>query len=80
MDIKYVSTRGDKEKISASQAILRGIAPDGGLYVPENLPKLDKSLEELSALNYREIAYEVMKLFFYRFFGRRVKILYSLCL
>ena len=73
MDIKYVSTRGDKEKISASQAILRGIAPDGGLYVPENLPKLDKSLEELSALNYREIAYEVMKLFFADFSEEELK-------
>lgn len=73
MDIKYVSTRGDKEKISASQAILRGIAPDGGLYVPENLPKLDKSLEELSALNYREIAYEVMKLFFTDFSEEELK-------
>ena len=73
MDIKYVSTRGDKEKISASQAILRGIAPDGGLYVPENLPKLDKSLEELNALNYREIAYEVMKLFFTDFSEEELK-------
>ena len=63
MDIKYVSTRGDKEKVTASQAILRGIAPDGGLYVPETFPKLDKSLTELKGLNYREIAYEVMKLF-----------------
>ena len=63
MDIKYVSTRGDNEKVTASQAILSGIAPDGGLYVPETFPKLDKSLEELKGLNYREIAYEVMKLF-----------------
>ena len=63
MDIKYVSTRGDKEKVTASQAILSGIAPDGGLYVPETFPKLDKSLTELKGLNYREIAYEVMKLF-----------------
>ena len=52
MDIKYISTRGDKEKISASQAILRGIAPDGGLYVPDKFPKLDKCLEELGGLNY----------------------------
>jgi hypothetical protein len=73
MDIKYVSTRGDKEKVTASQAILRGIAPDGGLYVPENFPKLDKSLEELKGLNYRETAYEVMKLFFTDFTEEELK-------
>ena len=73
MDIKYVSTRGDKEKVTASQAILRGIAPDGGLYVPETFPKLDKSLEELKGLNYREIAYEVMKLFLTDFTEEELK-------
>lgn len=73
MDIKYVSTRGDKEKVTASQAILRGIAPDGGLYVPETFPKLDKSLEELKGLNYREIAYEVMKLFLTDFAKEELK-------
>ena len=73
MEIKYISTRGDKEKISASQAILRGIAPDGGLYVPDKFPKLDKSLEELGGLNYRETAYEVMKLFFTDFTEEELK-------
>ena len=73
MKINYVSTRGDNEKVTASQAILRGIAPDGGLYVPEIFPKLDKSLEELSTLNYREIAYEVMKLFFTDFTEEELK-------
>lgn len=73
MDIKYVSTRGDKEKVTASQAILRGIAPDGGLYVPEAFPKLDKSLTELKGLNYRQIAYEVMKLFLTDFTEEELK-------
>ena len=73
MDIKYVSTRGDKEKVTASQAILRGIAPDGGLYVPETFPKLDKSLAELKGLNYRQIAYEVMKLFLTDFTEEELK-------
>ena len=39
MDLKYVSTRGDKEKLTASLAIIRGIAKDGGLYVPEHMPE-----------------------------------------
>ena len=73
MDIKYVSTRGDKEKVTASQAILSGIAPDGGLYVPETFPKLDKSLTELKGLNYREIAFEVMKLFLTDFSEEELK-------
>jgi len=73
MDIKYVSTRGDNEKVTASQAILSGIAPDGGLYVPETFPKLDKSLTELKGLNYREIAYEVMKLFLTDFTEEELK-------
>ena len=37
--MRYVSTRGG-ESVSPSQAILRGIAPDGGLYVPEEIPAL----------------------------------------
>lgn len=73
MEINYISTRGDKETVTASQAILRGIAPDGGLYVPDKFPKLDKSLEELSVLNYREVAYEVMKLFFTDFTAEELK-------
>ena len=73
MEINYISTRGDKEKISASKAILRGIAPDGGLYVPSSFPKLDKRLEELAGLKYREVAYEVMKLFFTDFTEEELK-------
>lgn len=38
--IKYISTRNSQEKVSAPQAILNGQAPDGGLYVPENLDKV----------------------------------------
>ena len=49
-------------KRQASQAILKGLAPDGGLFVPESIPSFDKSLEELSKMSYKEVAYEVMKL------------------
>ena len=59
----YISTRGNGGEVTASLAILNGIAEDGGLYVPAFIPKLEKSLSELSALNYNETAYEVMKLF-----------------
>ena len=56
-DVYYSSTRGDKETIKASEAILRGLAPDGGLYVPSFIPQLEKSLQELSGLSYQETAY-----------------------
>ncbi len=63
MQILYSSTRGGEKNVPASQAVLNGLACDGGLYVPEEMPKLDKSLEELSSMNYRDLAFEVMKLF-----------------
>ena len=62
MSMFYRSTRDDSVKVTASQAILKGLAADGGLFVPESIPSLDKSLEELSKMTYKEVAYEVMKL------------------
>ncbi len=62
MSLFYRSTRNDNVKVTASQAILKGLAADGGLFVPESIPTLDKSLEELSKMSYADVAYEVMKL------------------
>ena len=62
MSLFYKSPRDDSVKVTASQAILKGLAPDGGLFVPESIPSFDKSLEELSKMSYKEVAYEVMKL------------------
>ncbi len=62
MSLFYRSTRDDSVKVTASQAILKGLASDGGLFVPDSIPALDKSLEELSKMSYKEVAYEVMKL------------------
>lgn len=63
MAIMYSSTRGNGGKVTASQAILKGLSEDGGLFVPDSIPALDKSLKELSEMTYQEVAYEVMKLF-----------------
>ena len=63
MEILYRSTRGGQEKVTASNAVLQGLAKDGGLFVPEKLPVLDRTLDELKSMSYREVAYEVMKLF-----------------
>jgi threonine synthase len=59
----YKSTRDGNKRVTASQAILQGLSSDGGLFVPETIPVLQKSMEELSAMDYRETAYEVLKLF-----------------
>lgn len=63
MNLMYQSTRDSNKKVLASQAILQGLSSDGGLFVPEAIPVLTKSMEELSLLSYQEIAYEVMKLY-----------------
>ncbi len=62
MALLYKSTRGDKNYITASQAILKGIADDGGLYVPCSIPKADFKLEDIVDMSYKELAYEVLKL------------------
>lgn len=64
MSIMYQSTRSNSEKVTASQAILKGLADDGGLFVPDSIPSLDVPLDKLSSLTYQETAYEVMKLYF----------------
>lgn len=63
MEILYNSTRTKGNPVKASQAILKGLSDDGGLFVPEKIPALDKSLDELSHMNYGQVAYEVMKLY-----------------
>ena len=59
MEVLYGSTRNDTRKVQASQAILQGLSEDGGLFVPDHIPALDKSLQEISEMDYRETAYEV---------------------
>lgn len=62
MELIYKSTRNANETATASMAILKGLANEGGLFVPDEIPALDVSLEELSKMDYRQVAYEVMKL------------------
>lgn len=63
MNLMFRSTRNADNKVTASQAILKGLAEDGGLYVPEQLPTLDVSIEALADMTYHETAYAVMKQF-----------------
>lgn len=73
MNLLYQSTRNANEVVTASQAILKGLASDGGLYVPKELPKLDISLEVMATMSYQQIAYEVMKLFLTDFTKEELK-------
>lgn len=73
MEVLYKSTRSNSAPVTASQAILKGLADDGGLFVPNNIPKLDVSIEALSNMTYQEVAYEVMKLFFTDFTEEELK-------
>ncbi|MDO4302618.1 MAG: threonine synthase [Bacillota bacterium] len=63
MEVLYNSTRSKGKPIKASEAILKGLSDDGGLFVPDSIPALDKSLKELSEMTYGQVAYEVMKLY-----------------
>ena len=73
MDLIYKSTRNDNETVTASQAILYGLAKESGLYVPSFIPKMDVSLEDLSKMSYQETAYEVLKLFLTDFTEEELK-------
>ena len=73
MELLYQSTRDENEKVTASQAILKGLASDGGLFVPTKIPILDISLEVMASMNYQQIAYEVMKLFLTDFTKEELK-------
>lgn len=60
----YKSTRDKGMKIMSSQAIINGLAHDGGLYVPIEFPRVEKSFEELMEMDYRELAFYIMKKYF----------------
>lgn len=73
MELIYVSTRNAEEKVTASQAILQGLAKDGGLFVPREIPRLDVDLDSLAKMTYREVAYAVMSKFFTDFTEEELK-------
>ena len=73
MNLLYKSTRNSEKTVTASEAILKGLADDGGLFVPVNIPKLDVSLNELKDMSYQETAYTVMKQFITDFTEEELK-------
>ena len=73
MNLLYKSTRDAEKTVTPSQAILKGLADDGGLFVPVSIPKLPVSLGELKEMTYQEIAYTVMKEFLTDFTEEELK-------
>ncbi len=73
MELLYKSTRNAEETVTASQAILKGLADDGGLFVPVSIPQLDVTLDELKEMTYQETAYTVMKQFLTDFTEEELK-------
>lgn len=73
MEVYYNSTRSKGKPVKASEAILKGLSDDGGLFVPDKIPAFDKTLRELSKMSYRETAYEVMKLYLSDFSEEELK-------
>lgn len=61
--MKYISTRGQMEPIEFLDAVMCGLAPDGGLLLPESLPQVADQFEEWKELSYQELAFEIISLF-----------------
>ena len=62
--MKYISTRGQTDRKPFSEVLLMGLAPDGGLMLPEHYPMIDEAtLNQWRHLSYPELAFEVIRLF-----------------
>ncbi|MBU4047936.1 pyridoxal-phosphate dependent enzyme, partial [bacterium] len=63
-NLYYQSTRGDKKRVLSAEAIIKGIADDGGLFIPETIPQINKNLYRLKSIDYKELAFLIIKKFF----------------
>ncbi len=63
-EMRFVSTRGQSASVGFSEAVEQGLAPDGGLYLPENFPDLRESADHWEDLSYPDLCFE-----FFRFFA-----------
>ena len=62
--MKYISTRGQTAPMDFSDVLLMGLAPDGGLMLPESYPQVDSAtLNDWRQLSYPELAFAIMRLF-----------------
>lgn len=61
--MKFVSTRGNGGRLSFLEAVAEGLAPDGGLFVPEEMPDISGLLKSWEGLGYAELCFEFLRLF-----------------
>ena len=65
--MRYLSTRGHPERRRFCEILLEGLAPDGGLYLPEYYPQVGESLGQLRQVwatrGYADLAFEILKLY-----------------
>ena len=62
--MNYISTRNNSKKVSFEHVFLKGLSEEGGLFIPEKLKKFNyNELNELSNLDYRNLAFNIIKLF-----------------
>ena len=62
--MKYISTRGECEPHSFEEVVLTGLAPDGGLFIPEKVPQLSREqILKWKGLSYADLAFEVIRLY-----------------
>ncbi|WP_048438851.1 threonine synthase [Caenimonas sp. SL110] len=62
--MRYLSTRGHPDRKRFCEILLEGLAPDGGLYLPESYPQVDAAtLQKWSGLKYHELAFEILSLY-----------------
>ena len=69
--MKYISTRDDRKELNFEKVFIKGLADDGGLYVPKSLKKYRSAeLLELKNLNYNELSTEIISQFSADFISR----------
>ena len=61
--MKFVSTRGQADAVSFSEAVAQGLAPDGGLYLPSQFPDITPFLSEWENMSYSELCFSFFRLF-----------------
>ena len=71
--IHYQSTRGSRYIKTSAQAIIQGIAEDGGLYVPNEIPKLPFEIKEMVGRPYKDVAFAILQAFFEDFTDEELK-------
>ena len=60
-EMRFVSTRGQSASVGFSEAVEQGLAPDGGLYLPENFPDLRESADHWEDLSYPDLCFEFFR-------------------